>query len=58
VGLNNDNSCSGCHGATAGFGDTQSIAMGIDNNFMVGLDRLGPRNQRLFCNTYLNNSSL
>lgn len=46
VGLNNDNSCSGCHAATAGFGDTQSIAIGIDNNFIVGPDRAGPRNQR------------
>jgi cytochrome c peroxidase len=46
VGLNNDNSCSGCHSATAGFGDTQSIAIGIDNNFIVGPDRTGPRNQR------------
>lgn len=46
VGLNNDNSCSGCHAATAGFGDTQSIAIGIDNNFIVGPDRSGPRNQR------------
>jgi cytochrome c peroxidase len=46
VGLNNDNSCSGCHAATAGFGDTQSIAIGIQNNFIVGPDRKGPRNQR------------
>src|SRR6185295_15251044 len=46
VGLNNDNSCSGCHAATAGFGDTQSIAIGIDNNFVVGPKRAGPRNQR------------
>src|SRR5437588_5721035 len=46
VGLNNDNSCSGCHAATAGFGDTQSIAIGIENNFIVGPDRSGPRNQR------------
>src|SRR5437016_8010490 len=46
VGLNNDNSCSGCHAATAGFGDTQSIAIGVDNNFIVGPDRAGPRNQR------------
>src|SRR5713101_1537631 len=46
VGLNNDNSCSGCHSATAGFGDTQSIAIGIENNFIVGPDRTGPRNQR------------
>ena len=46
VGLNNDNSCSGCHSATAGFGDTQSIAIGIENNFIVGPGRTGPRNQR------------
>ena len=46
VGLNNDNSCSGCHSATAGFGDTQSIAIGVENNFIVGPDRSGPRNQR------------
>ena len=46
VGLNNDNSCSGCHSATAGFGDTQSIAIGIENNLIVGPDRTGPRNQR------------
>src|SRR5918912_2327073 len=46
VGLNNDNSCAGCHSATAGFGDTQSIAIGIDNNFIVGPDRAGTRNQR------------
>jgi cytochrome c peroxidase len=32
VGLNNDNNCSGCHSPTAGFGDTQSIAIGIENN--------------------------
>src|SRR5947209_5890515 len=46
VGLNNDNSCSGCHSATAGFGDTQSIAIGVENNFIVGPERRGPRNQR------------
>lgn len=46
VGLNNDNSCAGCHSATAGFGDTQSIAIGVENNFIVGPDRSGPRNQR------------
>jgi cytochrome c peroxidase len=46
VGLNNDNSCSGCHSATAGFGDTQSIAIGVENNFIVGPNRRGPRNQR------------
>ena len=46
VGLGNDNSCAGCHSATAGFGDTQSIAIGVDNNFIVGPGRRGPRNQR------------
>jgi cytochrome c peroxidase len=44
--LNNDNNCSGCHSPTNGFGDTQSIAIGIDNNGIVGPDRAGPRNQR------------
>ena len=46
TGLNNDNNCSGCHSPTAGFGDTQSIAIGIENNGIVGPDRTGPRNQR------------
>ena len=45
-GLNNDNNCSGCHSPTSGFGDTQSIAIGIDNNGIVGAGRTGPRNQR------------
>jgi cytochrome c peroxidase len=46
VGLNNDNNCSGCHSPTAGFGDTQSIAIGIENNGIVGPGRAGLRNQR------------
>src|SRR5262245_48100067 len=46
TGLNNDNNCSGCHSPTSGFGDTQSIAIGIDNNGVVGAGRAGPRNQR------------
>jgi cytochrome c peroxidase len=46
LGLKGDNSCSGCHSPTDGFGDTQSIAIGIDNNGMVGPGRAGPRNQR------------
>lgn len=46
LGLNDDNSCAGCHSAPNGFGDTQSIAIGIDNNNIVGPDRTGPRNQR------------
>jgi cytochrome c peroxidase len=45
-GLNNDNNCSGCHSPANGFGDSQSIAIGIDNNGIVGPDRSGPRNQR------------
>jgi cytochrome c peroxidase len=45
-GLNNDNNCSGCHSPTAGFGDTQSIAIGVENNGVVGPNRSGPRNQR------------
>jgi cytochrome c peroxidase len=45
-GLNNDNNCSGCHSPTNGFGDSQSIAIGIDNNGFVGPGRAGPRNQR------------
>jgi cytochrome c peroxidase len=46
TGLNDDNNCSGCHSPTSGFGDTQSIAIGIDNNGIVGAGRVGPRNQR------------
>jgi cytochrome c peroxidase len=46
LGLNNDNSCAGCHAAPVGFGDTQSIAIGVENNNIVGPDRAGPRNQR------------
>ena len=45
-GLNGDNTCGGCHSPTNGFGDTQSIAIGIDNNLIVGPHRTGPRNQR------------
>ena len=46
TGLNNDNTCAGCHSPTNGFGDTQSIAIGIDNNGVVGPHRAGPRNMR------------
>ncbi|HEU0295958.1 MAG TPA: cytochrome c peroxidase [Anaerolineales bacterium] len=46
TGLNNDNTCAGCHSPTAGFGDTQSIAIGIDSNQVVGPHRAGPRNMR------------
>jgi cytochrome c peroxidase len=46
TGLNNDNTCAGCHSPSSGFGDTQSIAIGIDNNGIVGPSRTGPRNMR------------
>src|SRR5207244_2246978 len=39
TGLNDDNTCAGCHSPTHGFGDTQSIAIGIENNGMVGPHR-------------------
>jgi cytochrome c peroxidase len=45
-GLHSDNTCGGCHSPTNGFGDTQSIAIGIQNNGIVGPNRSGPRNQR------------
>lgn len=45
-GLHDDNSCAGCHSPTNGFGDTQSIAIGVQNNNLVGPGRAGPRNQR------------
>ena len=44
--LRGDNACAGCHSPSAGFGDTQSIAIGIQNNNVVGPTRRGPRNQR------------
>jgi len=44
--LHHDNTCGGCHSPTNGFGDTQSIAIGVDNNGLVGPHRAGPRNQR------------
>jgi cytochrome c peroxidase len=44
--LRQDNSCAGCHAPQFGFADSQSIAIGIFNNNVVGLDRAGPRNQR------------
>ena len=44
--LFHDNACGGCHSPSNGFGDTQSIAIGIQNNNLVGPDRRGPRNKR------------
>lgn len=46
LGLNNDNSCAGCHSPYNGFGDTQPIAIGVGNNNIVGPGRKGPRNMR------------
>ena len=46
MGLHRDNACAGCHSPAAGFGDSQSIAIGTDNNGIVGPGRTGPRNQR------------
>jgi cytochrome c peroxidase len=46
AGLNGDNTCGGCHSPTNGFGDSQPIAIGIENNGVVGPDRAGPRNMR------------
>ena len=45
-GLHDDNTCGGCHSPTNGMGDSQSIAIGIQNNHIVGPHRAGPRNQR------------
>jgi cytochrome c peroxidase len=45
-GLHDDNTCAGCHSPSSGFGDTQSIAIGVQNNLTVGSNRTGPRNQR------------
>lgn len=44
-GLHDDNTCGGCHSPSHGFGDTQSIAIGVQNNNLVGPNRTGPRNQ-------------
>ena len=44
--LHEDNTCAGWHSPTNGFGDTQSIAIGVQNNNLVGGNRHGPRNQR------------
>lgn len=45
-GLHNDNTCGGCHSPANGFGDSQSISIGVQNNNVVGRNRQGPRNQR------------
>ena len=44
--LHHDNTCGGCHSPTNGFGDSQGMAIGVQNNGFVGPNRAGPRNQR------------
>jgi cytochrome c peroxidase len=44
--LHADNTCGGCHSPTNGFGDSQPMAIGVQNNGVVGPHRIGPRNQR------------
>jgi cytochrome c peroxidase len=44
--LRQDNSCGGCHAPANGFGDSQPLAIGVQNNNVVGPHRSGPRNQR------------
>jgi cytochrome c peroxidase len=44
--LHADNTCGGCHTPTNGFGDSQPMAIGVQNNSLVGPHRTGPRNQR------------
>jgi cytochrome c peroxidase len=44
--LGRDNACGGCHSPTNGMGDSQPIAIGVQNNNVVGSHRTGPRNQR------------
>jgi len=46
TGLHDDNTCAGCHAPAFGFGDSQSIAIGIQSNSVVGPARSGPFNQR------------
>jgi len=45
-GVHLDNMCGGCHTPANGMGDSQSMAIGIQNNNIVGPHRQGPRNQR------------
>ena len=44
--LHGDNACAGCHSPANGFGDSQSIAIGVQGNRVVGPGRGGPRNRR------------
>src|SRR5215471_361411 len=53
--LHDDNTCAGCHSPTNGFGDSQSIAIGIQNSNIVGHNRTGPRNQRHLARNFVEN---
>lgn len=44
--VHTDNMCGGCHAPNFGLGDSQSVAIGVQNNDIVGKGRSGPRNQR------------
>ena len=44
--LHDDTSCASCHSPAFGWGDTQSIAIGVQSDGVVGPDRTGPRNLR------------
>ncbi|WP_348263259.1 cytochrome c peroxidase [Telmatobacter sp. DSM 110680] len=44
--VHKDNMCAGCHAPSNGMGDSQTMAIGIQNNDIVGPNRTGPRNQR------------
>ena len=44
--LHGDTSCASCHSPAFGWGDSQSIAIGVQNNGVVGADRTGTRNLR------------
>lgn len=44
--IKEDNACAACHSPTTGYGDTQSIAIGINSNGLVGPSRAGPRIKR------------
>ncbi|HXG93422.1 MAG TPA: cytochrome c peroxidase [Blastocatellia bacterium] len=46
IGIKQDNACAGCHSPTTGYADTQSIAIGINSNGLVGPNRAGPRIRR------------
>lgn len=44
--ITEDNACAGCHGPNVAFNDSKSIAIGVDNNGVVGPGRTGPHNLR------------